>query len=240
MRQLTLNVVDIIKPKPRLGPFHSGMSKNRGSKSAYCAMGGAGPGFDFKKCGWPGNVTFRDYFAPQEGDTKKRGGRAAPPRADVFITYAAKGYVDSEALDIAYASWAAAKNVDAVVIDVGRWSGRPGTPPDESAYLAKSVGLRDPFDAQLFQCVSRFMALVKASSRSTAFRLSVLSQAYFCSHFFLFVRSVAPTQILSLFFHIPCVQREEVQERPPCFGLGWSTSERALSELAPSELWAES
>jgi hypothetical protein len=60
-RQLFLNVIEALQPsrghaKDRPRYFHGGVST---AKDGFCKFGGAGPGIDFDRCGWPGNFTWR-------------------------------------------------------------------------------------------------------------------------------------------------------------------------------------
>ena len=144
LRQLTLNLIDAIRPTPRIAAFFGGMSKHaRGVDAKYCGFGGLGAGKDFERCGWPGNMTWTDTFAG----------------AQATFSFAAKGYVDSDNLDLAYAAWAQRTKVDVLVLDIGRWSHRPALFKEKITYLSQKLGIEDPLDVLFYESVTRFKSL---------------------------------------------------------------------------------
>ena len=114
MRQLMLNFVRVISPDPPVEYFFGGAATGPMRNDPFCKYGGAGPGVDFPRCGWPGNTTWVHR-------------NAATGAVDTAVVYAHKGYVDTPKLDVAYARFADAAGVDALLYDVGRWGSRPSS-----------------------------------------------------------------------------------------------------------------
>jgi hypothetical protein len=59
MRQLYLNFVNVISPTPAMKSFFGGGATGPDRNSHFCKFGGPGPGVDLKRCGWPGNNTWK-------------------------------------------------------------------------------------------------------------------------------------------------------------------------------------